>query len=179
MSRLAALALAAGLALSAGTAAAADAPLRLTVTSDGLDRMTGEQMHITATFDTTKPVDRVLASLALINLDENEQTVVDLPDWGAEQTQILRNVTSGTRASWTLGLAAPGNYAIYVTAISRGGELSLVQSNVLTLAIAQRTFVNLGAILPVAIGVPVATLVLLLVLARRRRKLFVSGETDE
>ena len=179
MSRLATLLLAAGLALSAGTAAAADAPLRLTVTSDGLDRMTGEQMHITATFDTTKPVDRVLAYLALINLDENEQTVVDLPDWGAEQTQILRNVTSGTRASWTLALAAPGNYAIYVTAIARGGELSLVQSNVLTLAIAQRTFVNLGAIHPVAIGVPVATLVLLLVLARRRRKLFVSGETDE
>lgn len=175
MSHLAALVLAAGLGLSAVTASAADASLGVTVTSDGLDRVTGDQMHITASFDTGKPVNRVLAYLALINLDENEQTVVDLPDWGAEQTQILHNVTSGTQASWTLALAAPGHYAIYVTAIARDGELRLVQSNVLSLAIAQRSFVSLGAILPVAVGMPGATLILLLALARRRRRLFVPG----
>ncbi len=171
MTKLAAFLLAAALS-AISDIAAADTALSITVTTDGNERATGDRMHITAALHTTSPLDRVVTYLILINLDENERTVVDLPDWGVEPTQILRNVPEGAQASWILPMAASGDYLIYVAAISTGATLHSAQSDIIRLAIAQRKFVNLREILPATAGVPVATLAMLLFLVWRRRRLF-------
>ncbi|HSD02412.1 MAG TPA: hypothetical protein VLB81_08590 [Gaiellales bacterium] len=109
----------------------------------------------------------LVAHLNVVSLDPS--TYVDPEDWSTHRTRYLRPIAAGgSRAiRWSVKAVSAGPMAIYVTAVPAGGSGPIAVGPPLRVQVADRKTLNSGGVVPLALSVP-AALVVLAVVARRR-----------
>ncbi len=164
---------AAAIAEAGQPAVAATPPLELKILSSAsLNGTAGDFVTVEARITNVgpSPISGVATYLSLIDM-ENKQPV-DLEDWSAERGAYIPAIDAGQTVplSWKVHFVVPGSYSLVVVAFTPGCEVPQV-STITHFDVKPKQNLNPGQVLPVAIGMPVAlALLLLLVGAGRRRK---------
>jgi len=149
-----------------------------TVASVQLDRTTmstriGQRFSFTSTVrnDSDQPQSGLVAHLNVLGLDPD--VYVDPEDWSSQRTFYLDPLPAhaSTRLAWTVQAVNSGRLVIYVAIVDRHGGDAVVASDALRLAVAEQRTVDGGGILPLAVAMPAAVLLLTGWAARRRRRL--------
>jgi hypothetical protein len=112
----------------------------------------------------------LIAHLNVLSYDRG--VYVDPEDWSSRRTRYLAAIPAGgsTTTTWNVHAVNAGSFAVYVAVLSRRPTaLPPTTGPAIHLAVAKRTTINSGGILPLALGIP-ALLGLLLVGARARRR---------
>jgi hypothetical protein len=109
----------------------------------------------------------LVAHLNVVSLDPS--TYVDPEDWSTHRTRYLEPMAAGTSRSirWSVKAVSAGPMAIYVTAVPAGGSGPIAVGPPLRVQVADRKTLNSGGVVPLALAVPAAVIVLAVV-ARRR-----------
>jgi len=122
-----------------------------------------------------------IVAMNIINLDK-EGDVVDPEDWSPERTQYIDQLEPGESAtlSWRVNAILDGDYIVYMVAMPEpaGQEATsqAVASSGLHLTVAPFTRLNPRGIIPLALGVPIAIgLGILLIFVLRRRGIDTGG----
>jgi hypothetical protein len=157
-----------------GSADAAAPPLELKILSSAnLDGTAGDFVTVEAqiTNVSPRPISDVATYLSLIDM-ENKQPV-DLEDWSAERGAYIPAIEAGRTVplSWKVHFVAAGSYSLVIVAFTPGYEVPQV-STITHFSVKPKQNLNPGQVLPVAVGMPVALALLLLMagLVRRRKK---------
>lgn len=84
---------------------------------------------------------------------------MDLEDWTANRSTSLAPVPPGgsQTQAWTLRALTSGDFAVYVVVVPHGplhGTDAPIMSAPVPIHVTQRTNLNPGGVLPVALGVP-------------------------
>lgn len=145
--------------LLVGASGAAMASSAITLDTTRLDMRTGDtiQVHSTVTNDGANATSEALVYLSLV---ETMQGVpVDLEDWTANRSAHVAPLAPHASATqtWTLRALVSGDFALYVVAIPNGtvdGASAPTMSAPVIIHVAQRTNLNPGGVLPIALGVP-------------------------
>ena len=159
---------AAVLAAASPAALAATAPPRITVDRGPVAVRLGTTFGFSSTLSagaaSTGPL---VAHLNVVSLDP--ATYVDPEDWSTHRTRYLGTVGAGDSASvrWSVKAVSSGPIAIYVTAVPANGSGPIAVGPPLHVQVAERRTLNSGGVVPLALAVPGA-LVILAVVARRR-----------
>jgi hypothetical protein len=149
----------AAMALVPALAAAADTPGAVSVASDRSHVTT--QLGRSFVFRTrvangaSTPTASLVAHLNILSLRPG--VYVDPEDWSSARTQYLGSVPArGSRTlAWTVQAVNSGSFAAYVTVLPRADlRRPPVTGPVVQIAVAKRTTLNSGGILPLAIGIP-------------------------
>ena len=164
-----ALALAAGLA----PAAAGTSPVSVRVDPTTVSTSIGQRFPLTSTVrnDGDRPVSGLVAHLNVLSLDPD--VYVDPEDWSSQRTIYLDPVPAhaATRLDWTVQAVNSGRLVIYVAVTATQGTDAVAASNTLRLAVAPQRTVEAGGILPLALAMPAAVLLLTGFAGYRRRRL--------
>ena len=164
-----ALVLAAGLA----PAAAGTSPVSVRVDPTTVSTSIGQRFPLTSTVRNNgdRPVSGLVAHLNVLSLDPD--VYVDPENWSSQRTIYLDPLPAhaSTRLAWTVQAVNSGRLVIYVTVTAQEGVDAVAASNTLRLAVAQQRTVDAGGILPLAVAVPTTVLLLVGLVARRRRRL--------
>ena len=114
---------------------------------------------------THAPVSGLIAHLDVVSKDAD--VYVDPEDWSSERTRYLPAIPPGRSAAirWKVKAVNSGRFAVYVVVLGRGHPTT---GPALDVSVAQRTTIDSGGVVPLAIGVP-ALVGLALVGVRRRR----------
>jgi len=166
---------AAGASLPVPTAAPPSAAAAVSVQLDPTTVSTsvGQRFSFTSTVrnDSDQPMPGLVAHLNVLGLDPD--VYVDPEDWSSQRTNYLDPLPAhaSTRLAWTVQAVNSGRLVIYVAVTAKQGTDAVVASNTLRLAVAQQRTVDAGGILPLAVAVPTAILLLTGFAAHRRRRL--------
>ena len=168
-------ALVALLLLAAPVVAQASAPTpEVSVTVDRTEVVTslGHEFAFRSTFTnrTASALGGLIAHLNVLSYDRG--VYVDPEDWSSHRTRYLAAIPAGdsTTITWNVHAVNAGSFAVYVAVLSQPpGALPPTTGPAIHLAVAKRTTINSGGILPLALGIP-TLLGLLLVGARVRRR---------
>jgi hypothetical protein len=151
--------------LLAGAPSAAAAQVSMSATR--VSTRIGENFRLTSTVTNpgTRPASGLIAHLDVVSRDRD--VYVDPEDWSSERTRYLPPVSANgsVRIPWTVKAVNAGHFDVYVVVLSAGRPTAGPAVNV---GVAQRTTIDSGGVLPLAVGVP-ALLALALVGVRRRR----------
>jgi hypothetical protein len=164
-----ALVLAAGLA----PAAAGTSPVSVRVDPTTVSTGIGQRFRLTSTVrnDGDRPISGLVAHLNVLGLDPD--VYVDPEDWSSQRTIYLDPLPAhaATRLDWTVQAVNSGRLVIYVAVTATQGTDAVAASNTLRLAVASQRTVEAGGILPLALAMPAAVLVLTGFAGYRRRRL--------
>ncbi len=167
---------------NAAAQSAAEAPFQVQISIDTDYRQvrTGDTIEFSTIvrYDGAGESPPMLVAMNIVNLGEGDP--VDPEDWSPERTQEVPELAPGETAeqSWTINAILEGDYLAYMVVIpepSGAENTSLpVASPGMHLIVSQFSPLNPAGIAPVALGMPIA-LTLLLVLQRwlRRRTIEV------
>jgi hypothetical protein len=110
--------------------------------------------HSTIRNDGAAAMDRVVTWLSLLRVDAGLEQPVDLEDWSAQKA-VAASLAPGASAvvAWPVRLIQAGTYRVMVSAIGPDGEI--VTSAPIPLSIREKSVVESGRILPVALGIPI------------------------
>jgi hypothetical protein len=164
---------AAAIAEAGQPAVAATPPLELKILSSAsLNGTAGDFVTVEAQITNVgpSPISDIATYLSLVDMEN--KLPVDLEDWSAERGFHIGALDSGRTAplNWKIHFVVPGSYSLVVVAFTPGYEVPRV-STITHFDVKPKQNLNPGQVLPVAIGMPVAlALLLLLVGAGRRRK---------
>jgi hypothetical protein len=170
MKRLAAaLAFAAAVAAPAG---AAPGPLTVSVDRSQVSTRLGHSFvfHSTIANHGDAPAAGRIAHLNVLSLRPG--TYVDPEDWSSHRTRYLAPIPphDSTTLAWRVKAVNAGSIGVYVAVLSaRGSPVRPPTGPVVNVAIADRKSLNTGGIAPLALGVPLALVALLVVVRVRRR----------
>ena len=148
----------------------AQEPLRLEITSaKTLSGTAGDFVTVTAKIQniTQKPIADVTTYLSLV--DEETKLPVDLEDWSAEKGLFIGSIDVGQKfpLNWKIHFVKPGNYSLILVAETAGNPLP--QTSVIThFNVNQKHNLNPGQVLPVALGMPIFLLFIMMLLNYRR-----------
>jgi hypothetical protein len=163
-----ALVLAAGLAPAAGTS-----PVSVRVDPTTVSTSIGQRFRLTSTVRNNgdRPVSGLVAHLNVLSLDPD--VYVDPEDWSSQRTIYLNPLPThaATRLDWTVQAVNSGSLVIYVAVTATQGTDVVAASNTLRLAVAPQRTVEAGGILPLALAMPAAVLLLTGFAGYRRRRL--------
>jgi hypothetical protein len=82
---------------------------------------------------------------------------VDPEDWSSNRTRYLGTIPAGgsRTIAWRMQAVNAGTFGVYVAALSAtGAKARSITSPTVRLSVAERTTLNSGGILPLAIGIP-------------------------
>jgi hypothetical protein len=132
----------------------------------------GHEFAFRSTF-TNRSASTVGGLIAHLNVLSYDRGVyVDPEDWSSHRTRYLAPIPAGgsTTINWNMHAVNAGSFAVYVAVLpQRPDVLPPMTGPAIHLAVAKRTTINSGGILPLALGIP-TLLGLLLVGARGRRR---------
>lgn len=172
--RLPALVLAAFLASVASVAAAA--PLSITLSPQPANPAAPQMgdhltFHSVIRNDGQKPVDGLIAWLSLVQVDKGKEQPVDLEDWSAHKAVTAAELKPGAslETDWPIRLIQSGRYRVVVSAASRSAG-SLTASPMAEFSVRRKPVVESRRVLPVALGVPLLLIGLLLWRVLRGRR---------
>ena len=171
--RLAAQGLA--LALLVFTLAARGAPLEIRLAPDPQNPASpqmGDRMKFTSIIENrgTSPALGVVAWISLVQVDPGHEQPVDLEDWSAHKAVTRGELAPGERlqVDWPMRLIQAGSYRVVISAVERNAP-RVATSPFIDFQVRRKAVVESTRILPVAFGVPLLLLALLLWRLRRRR----------
>ncbi len=127
--------------------------------------------------ETSSPL---IVAMNVINLDAKGD-VVDPEDWSPQRTQYVESLKPGDSASqaWIINTILEGDYMVYIVLIPEpGGQEATshpIASSGIHLTVAPFTRLNPGGVLPYVIGVPIALVVLMYFVYRRRNQQVDAG----
>ena len=161
------------LAARLAPAAAGTSPVSVRVDPTTVSTSIGQRFPLTSTVrnDGDRPVSGLVAHLNVLSLDPD--VYVDPEDWSSQRTIYLDPVPAhaATRLDWTVQAVNSGRLVIYVAVTASQGTDAVAASNTLRLAVASQRTVEAGGILPLALAMPAAVLLLTGFVGYRRRRL--------
>ena len=164
--RAGALCLLIAAAMDAPQAARASAP-ELSVSTTRVTTSIGEDFRFRSTIVNPGPAPAtgLIAHLDVVSRDPD--VYVDPEDWSSERTRYLPSIPAGgsVEIPWTVKAVNSGRFAVYVVTVGAGRPTA---GPALDVRVAQRTTIDTGGVLPLAIGVPALLGVALLGLRLRR-----------
>jgi len=115
-------------------------------------------------------VDGLIAHLNIVSLDPD--TYVDPEDWSDERTQYLPEIPAGGEQDlpWTVQAVNHGSFVVYVALARAGAGQGVLAGPGLRADVTAQRVINAEGILPLALAVPAALGVLLLVTRLHRRR---------
>jgi hypothetical protein len=156
-----------------GRAPAGAARLSVRVDPTTMSTSIGQRfgLHSTVRNDSDQPMTGLVAHLNVLGLDP--AVYVDPEDWSSQRTVYLDPLAAGgaTRLAWTVQAVNSGRLVIYVTVTATRGTDAVTASNALRLDVAPQRTVDAGGVLPLAMAMPAAVLLLTGFAAYRRRRL--------
>jgi ABC-2 type transport system permease protein len=169
-----------GLPLAASAATypvVAETPaIEIEVDMDSAAINVGDEIEFTTTVTNADQVatPEMVVAMNIINLRKGDP--VDPEDWSPERTQAVDALAPGESAEqdWSVEAVLDGDYMVYLTAIVKPGTaeettLPITSPGIhLTVAAFQET--NPGGVLPVALGMPIALIVVAFLLRRYWRR---------
>jgi hypothetical protein len=154
-------------------AAATAAPLSVTIAPTAMATSLGRHF----TFDTAVRNDSarratgLVAHLDVVSLDPS--VYVDPEDWSSQRTKYLGPVPAHSVVTlhWSMQAVNSGRLIVYVV-VYDANQVSVASTpQPLRVAIASRRTLDAGGVLPLALAIPGALLLLIGATARRRRRL--------
>jgi len=118
-----------------------------------------------------KPLEGIVLYLSLVNLDKGKEYPVDLEDWSAQKAAHISILKPGKTylEKWPMRLIQSGHYGLFVTAVFPDRNIPVI-SKIVHFNIAPKKTVVPSRIWPVALGMPLALLLLMTFLWARRKK---------
>jgi len=162
---------------AAGYPALGETPkIEIEIDKDAETMNVGDEVEFTTTVTNADAVATppMVVAMNIINLGKSDP--VDPEDWSPQRTQSVDPLQPGESAeqSWSVEAVLDGNYMVYLTAIVKPGTpeqttLPITSPGIhLTVAAFQDT--NPSGVLPVAIGMPIALIVVAFLLRRYWRR---------
>jgi hypothetical protein len=146
-----------------GAAAAA----RVSMSQTHVTTRIGEDFRVASTVanPTSAPLSGLIAHLDVVSRDPD--VYVDPEDWSSERTRYLPPIAANgsVRIPWEVKAVNAGRFDVYVVVL---GAQRPTTGPPVDVRVAQRTAIDSGGVLPLAVGIP-ALLGLALVGVRRRR----------
>jgi hypothetical protein len=161
MPRRAVSALAAALAVAAGASGHAAAADRIAIQVDRthVDTQLGRKLELRTTIRSPGGASTATLVAHLNVLSIRPGVYVDPEDWSQQRTHYLTIPAGRSRTiTWKLQAVNSGTFAAYVAVFrqDRSAGRRPVISRAVEIAVAKRTTIDSGGILPLAIGIPLA-----------------------
>lgn len=140
-----------------GRAGAASRSLEVTVGRTAISTTLGHKFVFRSTIANRSsiPATGLIAHLNVLSLKPD--VYVDPEDWSSHRTRYLAPIPPGgsTTITWRMQAVNHGEFGVYVAVLPEGGALSRpTTGRAIKVAIASRTTINSGGILPLALGIP-------------------------
>jgi hypothetical protein len=121
----------------------------------------------------TTPIEGLVAWISLVEIDPGNEQPVDLEDWSAHKaiTGATLKPRQSLRTDWPMRLIKGGDFRVVVSATDCGGRMVFTSPTV-QFHVQQKPVLQAGRVLPVAAGVPllIISLMILNKANQRRRK---------
>jgi hypothetical protein len=154
------------------TAASPAVPVSVQLDQTARDVRIGERFGIASTVsnDGDQPLSGLVAHLNVLGLDPD--VYVDPEDWSSRRTLYLDPLPARRSVTlrWDVQAVTTGRVLVYVTVTTQGGPGRVVASDPLRVTVAQQRMLNAGGVLPLALGMPAAILLLMGAALRRQRR---------
>jgi hypothetical protein len=159
-------------ALVAGPAAAAPGPLRVSVDRGQVSTRLGHSFVFRSTIANHGEAAAVgrIAHLNVLSLRPG--VYVDPEDWSSHRTRYLAPIPphGSTTVTWRVKAVNAGSIGVYVAVVpATGSPVRPATGPLLHVSIAERRTLNSGGIAPLALGVPLVLVGLLVIVRVRRR----------
>jgi hypothetical protein len=137
----------------------------------------GQRFTVTSTLRNTgsRPMPAAIAHLNILSIDPG--VYVDPEDWSTRRTSYLGVLDAGAsvRRTWDVQAVNGGRFLVYVAlssgqATGTGGD-EVSGSNALRLTVHQQRTLDAGGVVPLAVAMPAAVLLPMVLAAARRRRL--------
>jgi len=146
--------------LLADVSAASGDPLALALGPDESNPsapVMGDHLRFWSTITNTgaKPIEGLVAWISLVEIDPGNEQPVDLEDWSAQKaiTGAALKPGQSLRSDWPMRLIKGGDYRVVVSVTDRGGH-RVFTSPTIQFHVRQKPVLQAGRVLPVAAGVP-------------------------
>ena len=109
--------------------------------------------------------------ITYLSLSDNDTKLpVDLEDWSAEKGQFVGSIDSNQSfpLNWKLHFVKAGSYSLAVIAMIEGNPNPEI-STITHFSVQAKKNLNPAHVLPVALGTPIVVIILLFVIASRRK----------
>lgn len=168
--------------LPASVSAATQSPLPLTLDLRSDDKnpsipVMGDHLRFWSTITNmgATPVEGMVAWISLVEIDAGNEQPVDLEDWSAHKaiTGATLGPDQSLRTDWPMRLIKGGDYRVVVSVTVRGSN-KVITSPTLQFHVRQKPVLQAGRVLPVAGGIPL--LIIGLMVFNRTRQRFRKGQ---
>jgi hypothetical protein len=162
--------------LIAAVSAAAEAPLILDLRPDNNNPsapVMGDHLRFWSTIMNTgaDPIEGLVAWISLVEIDPGNEQPVDLEDWSAHKAVTGAALEPGQslRTDWPMRLIKGGDYRVVVSVTDRGSH-TVFTSPTIQFSVRQKPVLQAGRVLPVAAGVPLLIIGLMVFNKTRQRR---------
>jgi hypothetical protein len=170
--------------LLTSVSAATQSPLTLDLRPDDKNPsipVMGDHLRFwsTITNTSTTPVEGMVAWISLVEIDPGNEQPVDLEDWSAHKAITGATIGPGQalRTDWPMRLIKGGDYRVVVSVTNRGSN-TVFTSPTLQFHVQQKPVLQAGRVLPVAAGVPLMIIWLLVFNKTRHHRRKVKYAAD-
>ena len=164
------------LVLLAAVSTAAEAPLMLDLRPDHANPsapVMGDHLRFWSTIMNTgaDPIEGLVAWISLVEIDPGNEQPVDLEDWSAHKAVTGATLEPGQslRTDWPMRLIKGGDYRVVVSVTDRGSH-TVFTSPTIQFSVRQKPVLQAGRVLPVAAGVPLLIIGLMVFNKPRQRR---------
>ena len=162
--------------LLAAVSAAAEAPLILDLRPDHNNPsapVMGDHLRFWSTIINkgADPIEGLVAWISLVEIDPGNEQPVDLEDWSAHKAVTGATLGPGQslRTDWPMRLIKGGDYRVVVSVTDRGSH-TVFTSPTIQFNVRQKPVLQSGRVLPVAAGVPILIIGLMIFNKTRQRR---------
>ena len=162
--------------LFVSVSAGAQAPLALDLRPDGQNPsapIMGDHLRFWSTITNTgaAAIEGIVAWISLVEIDPGNEQPVDLEDWSAQKAVTGAALGPGQhlRTDWPMRLIKGGDYRVVVSVTDRGGR-QVFTSPTIQFHVRQKPMLQAGRLLPVAAGVPLLIIGLMVFNKTRQRR---------
>ncbi len=135
--------------------------------------MMGDHLRFWSTITNTgsSTIDGLVAWISLVEIDPGNEQPVDLEDWSAQKAVTGARLRPGAHlmTAWPMRLIKGGDYRVVVSVTDRGGR-QVYTSPTIQFHVRQKPVLQVGRVLPVAAGIPVFFIGMMVFTRRRRRR---------
>lgn len=153
----------------------AQSPVSLDLQPDGnnpASPVMGDHLQFWSTITNTgtSAMDGLVAWISLVEIDPGNEQPVDLEDWSAHKAITGASLGPGQslRTDWPMRLIKGGDYRVVVSVTDRGGR-QVYTSRTVQFHVRQKPVLQAGRVLPVAAGIPLLILGLMVFNKAKRR----------
>ena len=162
--------------LLASVSLAAQAPLALDLRPDDQNPsapVMGDHLRFWSTITNTGaiPIEGLVAWISLVEVDPGNEQPVDLEDWSAHKaiTGATLDLGQSLRTDWPMRLIKGGDYRVVVSVTDRDSR-RVFTSPTIQFHVRQKPVLQAGRVLPVAVGIPLLIIGLMLFNKAKRRR---------